>query len=461
MNKTLTLLLLAAITFYCSSCQKEKTIQKDLQLTDFAIAPAGTLAQINVTATYPGKLTATLTVSPNEDMSNAITFTLEKTITDDGPYDFVFTATGLQKSTDYWCQVEVGNDYLSRQTEMQKFSTHSKDVLVKTDNVTSIGFSTAISGGEATIYDNSTITAHGVCWSTSPNPNTYGSHTLLNSNENCFQCILSDLSANTSYYVCAYVIASNEIIYGNELTFTTIEPIAQSFTISGTTFKMLPVSGGTFEMGATAEQGGDAWDIETPVHYVTLNDFFMGETEVTKALWKAVMGTNPGNTSGDNLPVGSVSWYDCNEFVNQLNDKLSAQLNGKEFSLPTEAQWEYAARGGQESQGYKYSGSNNIDDVAWYDANSDNQTHPVAQKQANELGLYDMSGNVSEWCFDWFGNYSSGNTQINPTGPNYGTVRVSRDGAYCDDARFCRVSSRNRTYPDYSLSYVGLRLVLQ
>ena len=176
----------------------------------------------------------------------------------------------------------------------------------------------------------------------------------------------------------------------------------ESFSVNGITFKMVKVQGGTFTMGATAEQGGVVTSDEKPAHEVTLSSFSIGQTEVTQELWEAVMGSNPSYWKGSKLPVEQVSWNDCQEFVKKLN-----ALTGQKFRLPSEAEWEYAARGDSQSRGYKYSGSNNIDDVAWYDGNSD-KTHAVATKQPNELGIYDMSGNVLEWCQDWYGNYTEG-----------------------------------------------------
>jgi formylglycine-generating enzyme required for sulfatase activity len=224
---------------------------------------------------------------------------------------------------------------------------------------------------------------------------------------------------------------------------------------NGVNYKMVKVDGGTFTMGATSEQGSDAFDDEKPAHSVTLSSYYIGQTEVTQALWKAVMGSNPSYFKGDNKPVVNVSWEDCQKFISKLN-----KLTGKTFSLPTEAQWEFAARGGNSHCGYKYSGSNNIDDVAWYGGNSGDTTHDVETKSANELGLYDMSGNVWEWCSDWYGNYSS-SSQTNPTGPSSSSGRVYRGGGWGFIARDCRVSRRGGITPDLCCyDFLGLRLVL-
>ena len=221
-------------------------------------------------------------------------------------------------------------------------------------------------------------------------------------------------------------------------------------TIGG--FEMVFVEGGTFTMGATAEQESDAYDFESPTHSVTLSSYYIGKYEVTQAQWRAVMGSNPSLFAGDNLPVEQVSWNDIQEFITKLN-----QQTGKTFRLPTEAEWEYAARGGNKSKGYKYSGSNTVDDVAWYNNNSSNTTHPVGQKAPNELGIYDMSGNVWEWCQDWYGSYSS-DSQTNPTGPNSGSGRVLRGSSLLGDVVSCRISYRIFIDPDSRYIY-GFRLV--
>ncbi len=231
--------------------------------------------------------------------------------------------------------------------------------------------------------------------------------------------------------------------------------VNQTFTVNGVSFDMVEVVGGTFTMGATAEQGSDASEDENPAHQVTLSSYMIGKTEVTQELWQAVIGSNPSYFKGSNLPVEQVSWEDCQEFITKLN-----ALTGKNFRLPTEAEWEFAARGGSNSQGFKYSGSNTVD-VAWYNINSSSTTHPVATKAPNELGIYDMSGNVWEWCNDWFSDsYYTSASQTNPTGPNSGSYRVDRGGSWGDDAGACRVSDRNFFAPLYRNSYLGLRLAL-
>ena len=205
-------------------------------------------------------------------------------------------------------------------------------------------------------------------------------------------------------------------------------------------------------MGATSEQGGYADVDESPVHQVTVSSFYMGETEVTQRQWKAIMGSNPSHFTGDNRPVECVSWNDCQEFIQKLN-----QLTGRTFRLPTEAEWEYAARGGVHHSGYKYAGSNSVGGVAWYSDNSGSQTHDVKTKQPNALGLYDMSGNVWEWCSDWYRSYSSG-ALTDPQGPSSGSYRVLRGGSWYHGAGYCRVSYRRSNRPDTRTYSFGFRL---
>jgi len=224
--------------------------------------------------------------------------------------------------------------------------------------------------------------------------------------------------------------------------------------------EMVFVQGGTFIMGCN---NGDTecYDNEKPQHSVTLNNYSIGKYEVTQGLWKAVMGSIPSSISssygiGDNYPVYYVSWNDVQTFIQTLNSKVN-RSDGMKYRLPTEAEWEYAARGGK-SEGYKYSGSDNIDKVTWYYGNSDSKTHTVGGKDPNGLGIYDMSGNVYEWVSDWYGSYSS-SAQTNPKGADGGSYRVLRGGSWYYDAEGCRVSFRDYINPVRS-GYMGFRLVL-
>jgi len=251
-----------------------------------------------------------------------------------------------------------------------------------------------------------------------------------------------------------------------------------SETINGQNLSMIAVQGGTFTMGCTSEQGSNCGSDELPAHQVTLSDFYIGKYEVTQGQWRAIMGNSPSYfPRGDNYPVEQVSWNDivgtsgatmviknityyANGFIYKLN-----QLTGKQYRLPTEAEWEYAARGGRSSSGFKYSGSNTVGDVAWYwdnipsqsSGNSGYGTQLVGTKASNELGIHDMSGNVYECCSDWFGAYSS-NAQTNPTGPSSGYYRVDRGGSWYDGAVRVRVSYRIYVAPDVHNLYLGFRL---
>ncbi len=233
---------------------------------------------------------------------------------------------------------------------------------------------------------------------------------------------------------------------------------------------MILVEGGKFYMGSEYGENN-----EKPVHEVELDSFYIGKFPVTQRLWTAVMENNPSYYNGcDDCPVESVSWYDAVRFCNKLSEMTGRKpyyiINGKQvsidttangFRLPTEAQWEYAARGGRKSRGYKYSGSDNIDEVAWYYDNSDYKTHPVGQKKPNELGLYDMSGNVWEWCWDWYDwNYYSHSPGKNPMGPDAGSGRVLRGGSWGNFAASARVAYRGHDDPGGSWSDGGLRLAL-
>lgn len=227
---------------------------------------------------------------------------------------------------------------------------------------------------------------------------------------------------------------------------------------------MVRVDGGTFTMGVSEERQRDASGSAVPAHEVTLQPFYIGRHEVTQRQWAAIMGTTPAYHFGADWPVDNVSWNDCQAFISKLN-----RLTGRHFRLPTEAEWEYAAKGGSLSHGYKYAGGDDMGRVGWYSANStksynrgeDEREEPrdrtVGQKKANELGLYDMSGNVEEWCADWYAPYSPDST-TDPTGPESGTYRVMRGGTFSEREYYCEVTRRRLAAPDYTSDKCGFRL---
>lgn len=228
------------------------------------------------------------------------------------------------------------------------------------------------------------------------------------------------------------------------------------FTVAGVQFTMVYVKGGNFWMG-TSSNKNDVDKDERPAHEVTLNDFYIGQTEVTQELWEAVIGSSSRKVVGHNLPMTYISWDDCQVFVERLN-----QLTGRSFRLPTEAEWEYAARGGQASKGYVYAGSDNVGDVAWCrEYLGDDRIHPVGKKNPNELGIYDMSGNVWEWCQDRYNAaYYKSSPKNNPTGAASGSYRVYRGGGWNNTDSYLRVVNRNYGKPSYTFSAIGMRLVL-
>lgn len=268
---------------------------------------------------------------------------------------------------------------------------------------------------------------------------TWGS----NGNDNFF---LPNLRLQACHTGLCYCIFTGEY---RDLPKGAIKPLLQ-FTVNGVSFEMVFVEGGTFMMG-----NAEGCDNEKIVHQVTLSSFYMGQFQVTQALWKTVMsGDNPSSIKGDMLPVENVG-HDiiCNNFIKKLNE-----LTGGYFRLPTEAEWEFAARGGKQSRGFKYSGSNKLEEVAWFKENSSYHTHPVGQKKPNELGIYDMSGNVREWCKDWYSDSYNSSNEMNPIGPSIGPGRVFRGGGKSDDASGCSVSCRNYHPPFNTFNYWGLRL---
>ena len=221
-------------------------------------------------------------------------------------------------------------------------------------------------------------------------------------------------------------------------------------------FEMVFVEGGVFQMGSEEEE---AWNNEKPIHHVQLDGYYIGKYPVTQAVWKTVIGNNPSYFQGSDRPVDRVSWKEAQEFIEKLNTKTR-----RVYRLPTEAEWEYAARGGGKREGYLYSGGNKLEDLGWYDENSFGATKPVGLLEPNELGLFDMSGNVREWCWDWYDAqyYKQCAEQVivsNPQGPDKGTRFVLRGGSWDLSTRYCRVVHRSSLGLNHQNFSVGLRLV--
>ena len=447
--KTRQLLTTLAVIMLLFGCKKYIDFSAmKFEITNENFSVTGTTATLRADYSWPGEIVSiAMEVSDDESLDNAKSF--EASVSGNS---LTVTATGLKAETTYYYRMRLNMEDGKVESETKTFKTTEYCLIVTTSEVNNISATMAKCGGNVTSEGDLTVTARGVCWNTTDNPTVDDSHTVDGSGAGAFTSTITDLTGNTTYYVRAYATTSEGTVYGETRTFETNNP--NTFTVNGVSFEMVYVEGGSFDMGATSEQGSDAYDWEKPVHSVTLSDYYIGKCEVTQELWEAVMGSNPSNFRGAQNPVESVSWNDCQNFIKKLNS-----LTGRTFRLPTEAEWEYAARGGNKSLHYKYSGSGNIGNVAWYYDNSGSSTHAVGTKSPNELGIYDMSGNVWEWCSDWYGGYSAG-AQTNPQGPSTGSGRVLRGGSWGSLARDCRVSNRYYDDPDSGNYYDGLRLVL-
>lgn len=232
-------------------------------------------------------------------------------------------------------------------------------------------------------------------------------------------------------------------------TFTAFASLANAQEIPS--IELIHIHGGTLQLGSTDAVAEDDEKIQMNTE---VGDFYLAKYEVTQALWMAIMGNNPSTYRNcPECPVETVSWEDAQAFIHALNEKT-----GENYRLPTEAEWDFAAKGGTQSQGHKYSGSPQLDEVAWHDQNSEGRPHEVGQKKPNELGLYDMSGNVYEWCADWYSPTYEYHADVNPHGPTEGVFRVLRGGDYTCPAAFCRIANRRSFLPSTRMNFNGLRL---
>jgi formylglycine-generating enzyme required for sulfatase activity len=378
-----------------------------------------------------------------------------KTTNGSGTGSFTSSITGLNSNTTYHVRAYAINSVGTSYGSDVSFKTPAYLPTVTTTAVSGITATTATSGGNVTSDGGASVTARGVCWSTSANPTTSNSKTTNGSGTGSFTSSISGLSPATTYHVRAYATNSAGTGYGADVAFT---------TDLGMTFVLIPA--GTFTMGSPTDEPG-RWSDETQ-HTVTLTQsFYMQTTEVTQAQWEAVMGSNPSKFKDcPTCPVEYVSWNDIQTFITEMNKRGEGT-----YGLPTEAQWEYAARAGSTTAFYNggitsYSDMNdcnydpNLDKIGWYCYNSSYETHPVAQKTPNAWGLYDMSGNVWEWCQDWYGGYPSG-AVTDPIGPSSGSGRVARGGIWVNSARECRSAYRAAGRPGDRIISIGFRLLRQ
>lgn len=364
--------------------------------------------------------------------------------------EFTNSLTGLTLDTKYYVRAYATNDLGTVYGEVKEFTTanHTKPVIT-TLEVSEITLSTTICGGNISSDGGKSIISRGLVWDISSLATLESNIGIISEGTEIgeFTSKLTGLSLDTKYFVRAYATNELGIVYGEEKEFTTrlcrVEMLNEDVALL-----MTPVQGGTFEMGSMDGRGD-----EKPIHTVSLSSFEIGKYEVTQGQWKAIMdGANPSFFKGDNLPVEDVSWNDIQIFISKLNEQT-----GLIYRLPTEAEWEFAARGGSTGSATEYSGSNTIEDVAWNRSNSEFKTHDVGGKQPNELGIFDMTGNVWEWCNDWYSLYESV-AVTNPQGLSSGFTRVYRGGGWGHSASYSRIAIRDHSYPSDGLDYIGFRL---
>lgn len=386
--------------------------------------------------------------------------------------EFGKTVTGLNENTTYHVRAYAINELGTAYSEDVTFKTLEVTVPVLSSVTTgTISNTSAELEASVTSLGNGTLRDAGFVYSTNQYP-TLDDHMISCGKNTTLKTTAQGLTPETKYYVRAYATNEKGTAYGTEKAFTTTKTVVNPYTTitvetsyGSVQFDMAKVDGGTFTMGAQSSSASqpnydsDADSDEKPTHSVTLSSYYIGKTEVTQQLWYVVMGSYPNISStygrGDDYPVYNVTYSQCEQFIKKLNN-----LTGKTFRFPTEAEWEFAARGGKNTNGYKYCGSSTVGTVAWYGSNSSSKSHPVAQKTANEVNVFDMSGNVWEWCSDWYGNYSM-SSQTDPMGATSGPGHVIRGGAYNDAATECRVSVRSNAAASSSFTTLGLRLVMR
>ena len=470
MKKILTIFTILAAVVLTASCQKElPDAVKNIDMSQ-----GGQTSNPKQVEKYVRASAESLSfTSPAGSLSFTITSNTSWSIKSDQDWCMVSSSSGSNNAT-LTVNVSENTSTSSRSATIAISSTDAGSVKVSITqaganpdlqlNKNDLSFTADAGSDSFTITSNTNWTAESSrSWCTLSSSSGSGNGTVT---------VRVSENTSTDSRTASVTVKAGDVTQTIAITQSGATPVDQStrtFTANGVSFKMIRVDGGTFMMGATSEQGSDAESDEKPAHQVTLSTYYMGETEVTQELWQALMDSNPSAVG--QYPVTYVSWDDCQEFITRLNNHT-----GQNFRLPTEAEWEFAARGGNKRRGYKYSGSNEIDAVAWFVRNSgdfwlshitleddikDNNCdiHKVATKSPNELGLYDMSGNVREWCQDWYGSYIS-NSQTNPTGPSSGSYRVYRGGSWYDLEDHCRVSDRNSSYRVSSSRYLGLRLAL-
>jgi formylglycine-generating enzyme required for sulfatase activity len=348
---------------------------------------------------------------------------------------FSSSLSGLIPGMTYYVRAYATNRVGTVYGEQSTFTTLPTFPTILTTDILSIAERKATGSGNITSNGGATIITSGVCWSTSPNPSITDNKTADGSVQGSFTSLISNLIPETTYYIRAYAINSVGCAYGQQQSFTTLKSTVLSM-------KFISIQGGTFNNGSSD---------------VTLSNFLLAETELTQAAWIEVMGSNPSSHLGNlQYPVEGVNWFDVQTFISKLN-----LLTGKTYRLPTEAEWNYVAGGGASNRTI-WAGTNstsNLGNYAWYQANSQGMTHVVGTKQQNALGLFDMSGNVWEWCSDWLGPHST-LPQTNPTGPLTGVYKVMRGGCWIEPEDFSRIDNNNYgETPDSRTTALGFRLV--